>query len=98
LKKIPPFKLIPESQDEEASNLPKFKWAGKEIGTRHRLGGQPEFLQDKAWPECLLCRERMTFYGQLDSINDEFDLADCGLIYVFVCFGCFETKSILQSH
>jgi len=98
LKTIPPFKLIPEPQDEEARNLAKFKWAGKEIGTRHRLGGQPEFLQDNAWPECLLCRERMTFYGQLDSINDEFDLADCGLIYVFVCFGCFETKSILQSY
>jgi len=40
----------------------------------------------------------MTFYGQLDSINDEFNLADCGLIYVFVCFGCFETKSILQTY
>jgi hypothetical protein len=24
-------------------------------------------------------------------------LADCGMIYVFVCFDCFETKSILQS-
>ncbi|CAN7721300.1 hypothetical protein LJR290_006098 [Variovorax sp. LjRoot290] len=39
----------------------------------------------------------MTFYAQLDSINDEVVLADCGMIYVFVCFDCFETKSILQS-
>ena len=39
----------------------------------------------------------MTFYGQLDSINDEICLADCGMIYVFVCFDCFETKSIFQT-
>ena len=70
----------------------------EDIGMRHRLGGEPEFIQDVAWPECVSCRQRMTFYGQLDSINDEFNLADCGLIYVFVCFGCFETKSILQSY
>ncbi len=29
---------------------------------------------------------------------DEFVLADCGMIYVFVCFDCFETKSILQPY
>ena len=28
----------------------------------------------------------MTYYAQLDSINDEFCIADCGMIYVFVCF------------
>jgi hypothetical protein len=39
----------------------------------------------------------MTFYAQLDSINDEFCLADVGMIYVFVCFDCYDTKSILQS-
>jgi hypothetical protein len=39
----------------------------------------------------------MTFYGQLDSINDDIALGDCGMIYVFVCFDCFETKSLLQS-
>ena len=39
----------------------------------------------------------MTFYAQLDSINDEYNLADVGLIYVFVCFDCFETRSVLQS-
>jgi hypothetical protein len=39
----------------------------------------------------------MTFHAQIDSINDEIALADCGMIYVFVCFDCFETKSLLQS-
>lgn len=39
----------------------------------------------------------MSFYGQLDSVNDDYVLGDCGIIYVFVCFDCLETKSVLQS-
>ena len=46
---------------------------------------------------CSNCHESMTFYGQLDSINDEFILADCGLVYVFVCFGCFTAQAFVQS-
>ena len=41
MKNIPPFKLVPEPLNEEAKNLPKFKWADDEIGTRHQLGGKP---------------------------------------------------------
>lgn len=40
----------------------------------------------------------MTFYAQLDSISDEFSLADCGLIFVFVCFDCFKTTSFIDSY
>ncbi len=39
----------------------------------------------------------MTFYGQLDSVGDDICLADVGIVYVFVCFDCYETKSLLQS-
>ena len=39
----------------------------------------------------------MSFYGQLDSVGDGMTLADAGIVYVFVCFGCFATKSVLQS-
>jgi hypothetical protein len=39
----------------------------------------------------------MTFYAQLDSIGDEVVLADCGMIYVFVCFRCFQTATVLQT-
>lgn len=39
----------------------------------------------------------MSFYAQLDSINDDIILADCGMIYVFVCFDCLETTALLQS-
>ena len=93
---IPEIKLVPDPQTEEANKAIGFKW-NDEAGTRHKLGGKSEFIQDEKWPACKGCRERMTFYAQLDSIGDNYCLADCGMIYVFVCFGCFETKSILQS-
>jgi hypothetical protein len=88
--------LIPEPANDEARALPPFKWAGPEIGRRHRLGGSPDFIQPEDIPSCT-CGRPMSFYAQLDSINDEFCLADCGMIYVFVCFDCLETKSLLQS-
>jgi len=96
MRDIPPFKLIPEPLTEDARLLPPFKWASPDVGKRHRLGGSPEFLQNPEIQACS-CGKDMTFYAQIDSINDEFILADCGLIYVFVCFDCFETKSVLQS-
>jgi Domain of unknown function (DUF1963) len=98
VKKIPPFKLVPEPLSGEARDLPKFKWAPPEIGTRHQLGGEPQFLQSEAWPECESCHKRMTFYGQLDSVNDEICIADCGMIYVFICFDCYSTTSMVHSY
>ena len=97
MKKIPPFKLNPIPLTEEAKLLPKFKWASDEIGTRHQLGGEPSLIQKTEWPTCPSCNESMTFYGQLDSINDEFVIADCGMIYVFVCLDCNEVISFIQS-
>jgi hypothetical protein len=96
MRVIPPFKLVPEPLNDEAASLPSFKWAGGDVGRRHRLGGEPTFVQKAESPKCS-CGKSMTFYAQLDSINDEFVLADCGMIYVFVCFDCFEVKSFLQS-
>jgi hypothetical protein len=81
----------------EAEALAPFKWAPKEIGTRHRLGGEPTWVQDDQTPVCSQCHLPMTFYGQLDSINDDFNIADCGLIYVFVCFDDYEAKALVQS-
>ena len=98
MKNIPPFKLIPQPLTEEAADLPKFKWASPEIGTRHRLGGEPSFIQPADYPQCAECDTTMTFYGQLDSINDQYVLADVGLVFVFVCFGCYATESFIQSY
>jgi hypothetical protein len=95
--KIPKFKLVPKPLSEDGADL-KFQWAPEDVGTRHQLGGEPTFLQKQKWPLCPSCREEMTFYGQLDSISDEFCIADCGLIYVFLCFGCFTSHSIVHSN
>lgn len=98
MNKIPPFKLQLVPLNEEAKNLPPFEYAPEEVGSRHQLGGDPEFIQDTEKPCCKSCNNAMTFYAQLDSINDDFNLVDCGMIYVFVCFDCFEVESLLQSY
>ncbi|MBM3469093.1 MAG: DUF1963 domain-containing protein [Alphaproteobacteria bacterium] len=96
--KIPPFRLILKPLNDEAANLPKFKWASEKVGSRHQLGGTPTFIQQEEWPDCPSCSNKMSFYGQLDSLNDEFVIADCGMLYVFLCFDCNETISIIQSY
>ena len=98
MKTIPPFTLVPKPLNKDAENLSKFKYAEDHVGTRHQLGGNPEFLQKADWPLCRDCGKRMTFYGQLDSINDEFVLADCGMIYIFVCLDCNTVESFMQSN
>lgn len=97
MKSIPPFKLLPEPLSVEAKKLSGFKWADEIIGNRHKLGGTPDFLQNEKWPECTDCGEKMTFYCQLDSIGDDICIADCGLLYVFLCFDCYTTHAIIQS-
>lgn len=95
--KIPaiPLALAPETDDARA--VIGFRWAGEPMGKRHRIGGDPEWIQEREVPSCE-CGKEMTFYGQLDSVGDELCLADCGMIYVFICFDCFETKSVFQSY
>lgn len=93
MRQVPPFRLVPEPLDDDAQSLPGFKWAGPEVGHRHLLGGRPPNMTEQM---CSL-GHTMTFYAQIDSINDEFSLADAGVIHVHVCFECFETKAILIS-
>jgi hypothetical protein len=97
VKEIPAFRLIREPLTDEAASLPPFTWADPEIGNRHRLGGQPERGQLVDAPTCPSCQEQMTFYGQLDSINDDYSIADSGLIYVYLCFDCFEAAAVVDS-
>jgi hypothetical protein len=88
VKEIPPFRLIAEPVNAEAAALPSFRWASEGAGTRHRLGGKPNGIQQVEYPKCAECGETMTFYGQLDSLNDDFCIGDLGLVYVFICFDC----------
>lgn len=92
---IPEIKLVPTAETAEARSAIGYEY-NDEAGHRHKLGGEPDFIQEEEKPEC--CGNRMTFYAQIDSIGDDYDLADCGMIYVFVCFDCFSVKSFLQSY
>jgi hypothetical protein len=94
---IPPFRLVTEPLDDAAAELPGFAWAGPEIGRRHRLGGEPSYLARAEHPRCPSCGHTMTFYAQLDSLNDEIILAEAGLLYVFVCLACQTSTSFIQS-
>src|SRR5438045_2001860 len=93
---IPEIKLVLAPETPEAKQAVGFEW-NEEAGKRHKLGGQPDWIQQPEVPACEDCGREMTFYGQLDSIGDDYDLADCGMIYVFVCFDCFTTRSVLQA-
>jgi hypothetical protein len=91
---FPEIELIRRPRSVEAERLMRHEYAPVGVGDRNKLGGHPDWVQGEEWPEC--CGKRMTFYGQLDSVGDDIHLGDCGLIYVFVCFDCFSTKSLMQ--
>jgi len=98
MKRIPEFRLVPQPLTEEAASLPGFKFAPANVGTRHKLGGTPDFIQADEWPTCGHCQRQTSFVGQFDSVNDDFIFADCGLIYVFFCFHCMEAAAVVQSY
>ena len=96
-KQLPLIKLRREPQDEEGRSAIGFRYAGGDIGDRNYIGGTPQWLQGEDTPRCPHCQGKMTFYGQLDSIGDNFAIADCGLIYVFFCFVCNAAEAVVQS-
>ena len=79
---------------------------------RLKLGGEPEWVQHPEVLECRDCKQPMTFVAQIDSMEhdaphnphaigclsgrQQYMFGDVGMIYVFMCFGCMETRSILQ--
>jgi hypothetical protein len=96
-RRFPEIPLTPSPTTAEGAAAVGFKWAGPTVGHRDKVGGGPDWLQGPDVPDCPECHEAMSFYGQLDSVGDSVALADVGMIYVFVCFDCFATRSILQS-
>src|SRR5262245_41972685 len=91
---IPKVKLIAHPETEEAEAIVGYKW-NPVAGTRHFLGGKADGLDESKYPKCDDCKKTMTFYAQVDSIGDKFDLADCMVIHNFVCFECFTVKALL---
>lgn len=96
-RRIPPFRLEAHALSPEAEAVAGFAWAAPEVGTRHRIGGKPDGVQESEYPRCRSCGEIMTFYGQLDSVGDDVLLADAGILHVFVCFDCFEAAARVES-
>lgn len=96
---IPAFKLVPQPLSQEAEALlERPAHVDPSIGERHRLGGAPDRWNDLGEPRCSTCGEPMTFYAQLDALpSGDFDLADAGLIHVWVCFDCFQVSASLDS-
>ncbi|WP_241935564.1 hypothetical protein [Hymenobacter cyanobacteriorum] len=94
---IPEIKLIPSPTTEEAKAAVGYKW-NDVAGTRHKLGGEPTG-ENVEIPSCVMCKQPMTCYATIDSIGDDYDLADCCVINVFVCLNCGTTSSqIDQAH
>lgn len=94
---IPPFCLMPEPASDVAASMFGGMMKRYPLAKGHRLGGQPQFIDQDETPRCAFGTP-MSFYAQLDSLDEEYMLADRGMIYVFVCFNCFETKAVLQSN
>jgi hypothetical protein len=40
----------------------------------------------------------MTFYAQIDSLNDDVIIGDVGMVYVFLCFDCLVSFSLIQCY
>ena len=93
----PEYKVVLTPLTDEAQEKMGFKWADPHIGTRSKVGGSPDFLQDHEVQVCPSCGTEMTFIAQIDSIGDEMTFADVGMLYVFVCFDCFKTSAFVQS-
>ena len=70
----------------------------KSLGKRNKSGGKPDWLHPGKTPLCPHCGKEMTFYAQLDSVNDENAVEDGGMIYVFYCFSCGEVHALAQSY
>lgn len=92
---IPKIKLVTQPDTAEAKEIVGYKWNDL-AGTRHFLGGKPDGLTETEYPTCENCKKVMTFYAQVNSIGDKFDLADCMVIHNFVCFDCFNVKAVLS--
>jgi hypothetical protein len=98
-KEIPEYTLELIPVDENAKNGRVFsKYCWEELGKRFKIGGKPNFIQNREYPKCSCCHKDMIFYAQLDTVGDRYDIGDSGLIYIFYCFDCNEVEAMVQSY
>lgn len=88
---IPEIPLKMSLDTEEAKQFAKFEWC--DHTPNHKIGGKPDWINgDQENPSCRDCKIPMTFLAQIDSIGDNFNFADVGMLYLFMCRECDETK------
>jgi hypothetical protein len=70
-----------------------------ESPTRHvsKVGGTPTWIQGPDIPDCVRCKQPMSFFVQLRSLPD-LSFVDEGTLYTFVCAKCKVSASLIQSH
>lgn len=63
-----------------------------------KMGGNPDWIQEKETLLCPVCHKPMVFYGQLDSQYGPYQIGDCGMIYVFCCKQHWEFGATAQCY
>jgi len=90
-RKLPQIKLEPNTSDLAVAGIEFLE------NLKTKLGGDPDWVQCPDAPTC--CGVEMTFYAQIDSnINNEFNIADGGMLYVFCCDHCSNSSSKMQCY
>ncbi len=97
MKTIPEYRLELRNVDGSPVITKRFKWASPEIGSRSKIGGNPDPLCGER-PRCSSCQKEMSFYAQIDSLDDDNVIGDCGMIFVFICLDCGIPEAIVKSH
>ena len=92
--KFPEMRLVPRPLTSRGKLAAAFGFGPAVIHSYHKIGGEPDWIQDDETPEC--CGQKCIFYGQLDSLGGKYDLVDSGMIFVFLCHKCLKTHSVFQ--
>lgn len=104
---LPEFRV--ELSRKVAANLPHYEMHGRRTKLGGKPDWEQNCDET---PRCRGCKRAMTFVAQIDSVehdgrsnphavdaispNQKWMLGDVGMIYVFFCFKCLQTKSVFQ--
>jgi uncharacterized protein YwqG len=100
------FERVTPGDDLEAHSYPD------NLGLRSKLGGDADWIQENETPACNTCEREMTFLAQIDSFEhdwktnpnridalsgeQDYMFGDVGMLYVFLCFECLQSKTVVQ--